>query len=139
MGIYPGRVASIPKYANEVIYREDDLDHLPTGKIDKVELCVTDRGNIDRIMLSVEGWRIWLVAAESYEQADGLLNLMEWDEQLFLFTDEEALRSFRWEDVIGERRTKHTSGVDEGDPEKSDQRRAPLDTFLDEFVRRWFE
>ncbi|MBI1323089.1 hypothetical protein GC170_07865 [bacterium] len=138
-GIYAGRVASIPEYVNEGIYREDDLDDLPTGKIDKVEVCVTDRGNIDRIMLSVKGWRIWLVAAEAYEQMDGSLKLMDWDEQLFLFTDEEALSSIRWENAFGEPTTHHASDVHKGDPSNANRARTPLGNFLDAFFRRWFE
>lgn len=137
-GIYADRVASMPEYGNEGIFSEGPLDNLPKGKIDAVEVRLSPFENIERVMLSVEGKRIWLIAADAYEQFDGSLKLMERDEQIFLFTDEKALSTIQWVTSLHEPIIQHSSWDRLSESMKGWVPLGKFTQFIVTVCRRWF-
>jgi hypothetical protein len=103
-GIWPKRCAVDegrlkPKdAAPDSFFRTRSMPEFPLGQIVAVTHEKTDRGNIQKITLSVGGREVILKAGEVYRENDGRLKILEWDESVLVFIDP---RDYR-ETVFGE-------------------------------------
>lgn len=95
-GMYVKRISEPPGDYEDGIYRSESLAQLPTGVIDDVQVFRNEGDEIERIMISIDGRRVWLVGAEAYEDPDGSVRLVRGDESIFVFTEEQSLSSIRW-------------------------------------------
>ena len=87
--------APLSSFLDDGIFRTRDLDELPRGTIEDVQVQLSERGNISRVTLSFgNGTTILLVAGEAYEQMDGPLRFARDDESILVFrspSDESAI------------------------------------------------
>lgn len=80
-------------------WRESDLRHLPTGRVQRLELHLDTRklseGGLMEVLLTIGGRGVLLVAAEIVDLEANLLS--SWgNDELMLFSDPHAVETVRW-------------------------------------------
>jgi len=98
---HPGETLEWSGSEGEVsIYRYRRLAEFQRKRIERVDLSVDDAGRILEIRLQVAGAGIHLLAGEVYEGRDGRLTVIEGDESVLIFFNDDARGRTRFDTPI---------------------------------------
>jgi hypothetical protein len=81
---------------SEGIYRWSDSVELPVGRVEDIDIHVSEQGDIAEVLLSVSGAPLLLMAAEMSETSPTTIRYISDDESVLVFTDPIAADRLDW-------------------------------------------